>query len=332
MSKPFNSELHKDIIALKKVAVVMGPNADFRHMFRSIMRVHNISRTTVYNELAKDYPGTYQPPGKQKNDPPFSSEEITAVKDLLFNRIPANTIVKTMSSLLGFRYSKTRLDNVKKFIKNGVNQDDSIPGNNPDYTRDLMIQNIFKKLSGFDLSDKHRVHAIELDGMTYHVNSRVIKDCLLHIAASAATGGKDISEVTRFDMETILLNEIDTYKHNIRHFSPADIRQLNAVRLTLYKNESKNNAAKQSLKDNFNDVCRIVKHFAPNALRRDIARIHREVTQSSVPAELPLPALNEDMDESIIPPLLTKEGTEGRSTPQTINTNNPDSKEEQQPE
>lgn len=102
MPKPFNEELHKDIIALKKVAVVMGPNADFRHMFRSIMRVHNISRTTVYNELAKDYPGTYQPPGKQKNDPPFSSVEITAVKDLLFNRIPANTIVKTMSSLLGF--------------------------------------------------------------------------------------------------------------------------------------------------------------------------------------------------------------------------------------
>jgi len=319
MPKPFNSELHKDIIALKKVAVVMGPNADFRHMFRSIMRVHNISRTTVYNELAKDYPGTYQPPGKQKNDPPFSSEEITAVKDLLFNRIPANTIVKTMSSLLGFRYSKTRLDNVKKFIKNGVNQDDSIPGNNPDYTRDLMIQNIFKKLSGFDLSDKHRVHAIELDGMTYHVNSRVIKDCLLHLAASAAAGGKDISEVTRFDMETILLNEIDTYKHNIRHFSPADIRQLNAIRLTLFKNESKNNAAK----DNFSDICRIVKHFAPNALRRDIARIHREVTQSSASSDF---ARSEATKQS------PQINGFNKPTPQFINTNNPDSKEEQQPE
>lgn len=290
--KPFNKSLYKDITELKELYASSGPRSgDYKEKFRSIMQHHKISRTTMFEELSKDVPGAYRTRDRISRIIQVSGNEIQEVKELIYKRKSYQEIRKTMELSLGFPYSERRLLKVKKLIALGImsklkvpndgikEPEDGVKGMNPPETVAVkpavatkpIINNLFYTLSGFDLTDNSRIHDVELGGDVYKVSNLVVKESLAHIAASASNSGMHIHEVTRFEMESLLLWQIKQVRLG-RLITPAGLKQLESIRKSLDRQDS--TAEKSAME--LEAVYKTVKLFAPNALRSDIMRVFEE--------------------------------------------------------
>ncbi len=298
--KPFNEQLNKDITELKELYASTGPRSGaYKGRFRSIMQHHKISRSTMFEELSKEVPGAYKTRDRMNRRIPVGEDEIQEVKELIYKRKSYLDIRKTMELSLGFPYSERRLLKVKKLIASGIMSKLRVPNDNIKEPRDGIkgvlppnavavkpavaskpttlgnikpgINNLFYTLSGFDLTDKSLIHNVILGDEVHPVSSLVIKESLAHIAASAANSGMHIHEVTRFEMESLLLWQIKQVRLG-KYITPAGLKQLESIRKSLDRADS--TAEKSAME--LEAVYKTVKLFAPNALRADIMRTFEE--------------------------------------------------------
>ncbi len=276
MPKPFNKSLHDDISLLKSAK--SGTNSpEYQKLFSAIMEKHKLSRSTIYEELTKEIPGIYR---TKSMTVPIEKVEILMVKKLLLSGVKTAEIIKILNEELGINYTPKRLAKIKKHIASakktgteftmemgegiGYVNSQALPAPIPVIGELRKMFYRFAKLK-IDSDSLRLAYSISIGSKTYHISGRVIKDCLDHIVYSAANGGKDIEELSRFDMETILLDQLHSVKRGY-YMSPAGIKQLESIRKSLSASD-----AARSNAYNFFDVYRVVKQFAPKARRHEIA-------------------------------------------------------------
>ncbi|MBZ0201864.1 MAG: hypothetical protein K8I03_02480 [Ignavibacteria bacterium] len=268
MTKPFNKSLNADINLLKNVKVAED-SAEYKDFFNRIMKKHGISRTTMFVELAKDTPGSYKKHDHSGRKFPITKKEAEMVKELLFKRKSQSFICKAMSNELGFNYTLRRLAKAKGEIIALGNPHD--PKGIPATKFQGNIRRLFHKFAELDLSNPNQVYWINFEGVETPFTSTFIKETMDRAAAFAAAaksginpaGGMTLEDIYRYDMQTILLDELRQIK-NGRYASPRDIKNLDAIRRSLAQS---NQTAGYTL----DDVLRAVQHYAPSATKDDVS-------------------------------------------------------------
>ncbi len=306
--KPFNSALNSDITKLKELFAVKGPkNPEYKEMFSGIMQRHNLSRSTVYTELCKDTPGSYKKTDRKSWMVKISPREMDLVAELVVTGKKNHDICKAMSLEMGFNYTLRRLiktrqkiataaaviikndpkiiKHVIKTIPSGIkslldmenpqktnynprnNNSVNTPSAGSSKTKGC-ARKFFYELSGIDLSNLKSIISLNFYGSEKNVSASVIKECLDHIAASSEADGKNIYELTKFDIETLLLQQLKYAKLN-QYISPVELKQLTAIHKTLLLHEENSVSGGYTL----DDVFRVVQRFSPNATREEVAKI-----------------------------------------------------------
>ncbi|MBN8584611.1 MAG: hypothetical protein J0M37_05895 [Ignavibacteria bacterium] len=291
MAKPFNQLLHDDIKMLKDIDRGAYPE-EFKLAFRNIMKRHSISRTTVYAELEKAIPGVYKTHDSKSRHILIDRKEVELVKDLLSEGRSIRYISRTMSLELGFRYTPYRIYKVKELIYSGKSETEIYPvvqaaagiesaklleervSPVPPKPKEPVefkgnISLLFYRLSMLNFIDPERKLKIKIAGNTIETSGRVVKDCLSHIICSAGGGGQNIPEVCRFEMETILIKELDAAKRGIK-LTPSALKQLESIRISLLS--SSESSRKPQIKGGYDldDVVNAVRHFAPDTKKDEV--------------------------------------------------------------
>lgn len=290
MPKPFNKQLHKDILLLKKIAHAKG-TPEYKKVFNGIMQFHGISKATIYNELAKEVPGSYKDYESKGRTVEISPREIDTVSELLKAGKTIDFIKNHMSIELGFSYSSIRLNKVKCILNsNGkpldplILNEDEAEINQASHGKtsvDLKqtepvkfkgnIRKFFYRLSHVEKISKDRTIRIDMEGNVFPVNKAMVKSFFDMLAASGETGGKSKEEIFRFNMETILLNESDMYRRGV-YIAPGGVKQLESVRKSLAETSPDNEKNNSKGGYNLDDIHMAVSHFSPNTTRDDVVR------------------------------------------------------------
>lgn len=290
MPKPFNKQLHKDILLLKKIAHAKG-TPGYKKVFSGIMQFHGISKSTIYNELAKEVPGSYKDYESKGRTVEISPREIDTVRELLKAGKTIDFIKNHMSIELGFSYSDIRLNKVKYILNSYgkpldpliLNEDETEidrtgPGQTPADPEPAEpvkfkgnIRKFFYRLSHVEKISKDRTIRIDMEGNVFPVNKAMVKSFFDMLAASGETGGKSKGEIFRFNMETILLNESDMYRRGV-YIAPGGVKQLESVRKSLAETSPDNEKNHSKGGYNLDDIHMAVRHFSPNTTREDVVR------------------------------------------------------------
>lgn len=117
--KPFNQLLHNDIMELKSYTG-SHDEASYKQLMKKVQTKHGISRTTLYNEISKDVPGSYKAYESRGRVVPLTQKEAIMVKEMLQHGKTTEEIRNTMSIELGFSYSARRVNSVKQQINHGA--------------------------------------------------------------------------------------------------------------------------------------------------------------------------------------------------------------------
>ena len=125
--RKFNKALNKDITELKTLHMKKD-KTEFRKRKAEIMKQHKISKATVYREMKKDNPGTYNSP---RFNPPVrevTEKEKELVGGMLYRQIPVERIRSEMEKRSGQSYSWDRIDMIRKQIESDGSNLSVIPG------------------------------------------------------------------------------------------------------------------------------------------------------------------------------------------------------------
>lgn len=290
MPKPFNKKLHKDVLLLKSISHAKG-TPEYKKVFNGIMQFHGISKATLYNELAKEVPGSYKEYESKGRTVEISRMEVDAVNELLKAGKTIDFIKNHMTVELGFSYSTIRLNKVKYILNsNGkplnpliLNEDETEVNHAESANKTLNlcptepvkfkgnIRKFFYRLSHIANISKDRTIKIDMEGNVFPVHKGMVKSFFDTMAASGETGGKSKDEIFRFNMETILLNESDMYRKGV-YIAPGWIKQLEFVRKSLAETSPENEKNISKGGYNLDDIHIAVSHFSPNTTREDVVR------------------------------------------------------------
>src|SRR5689334_21848859 len=104
--KPFNSALNTDITKLKEILDQKGrKDPGYADLFKKIMERHDISRTTVYTELAKDQPGAYKKRNHKAGAVKISKREMDILAlNMIGGKNTTDELCKAMTTEMGFSY------------------------------------------------------------------------------------------------------------------------------------------------------------------------------------------------------------------------------------
>lgn len=290
MPKPFNQQLHDDILLLKTFANAKG-TPQYKKLFESIMKIHGISKATVYNELAKDKPGfykDYEPKGRSVN---ISRKEVDTVNMLLKKGKTIDFIKKFMKVELGFSYSSLRLKKVKQIINSAgkvikvikpnpaqTEAEHRYTGNDPAKPSPAEpvefkgnIRKFFYRLSHIEKISDDRTIKIDIKGNVFDVHKSIVESFFNTLAASGETGGKSKDEILRLYIETVLFNKTYKFSKGI-YIAPGELKQLEYIRKSLAQTSQvkADNSSKGGY--NLDDIMDAVCHFSPKTSREDVVR------------------------------------------------------------
>lgn len=113
MAKPFNKKLNEDITKLKLLHAKKD-KTEFNKLKAEIMERHSISKATVYRELQKDVPGSYD---RKRSDRPVTAKEIGMVRALLEQQYKIQDIIDVLERKTGMPYSWDRIDKIRLQIE-----------------------------------------------------------------------------------------------------------------------------------------------------------------------------------------------------------------------
>jgi len=114
--KKFNKALNVDITELKTL-YIKKDKTEFKKLKAEIMQKHNISRATVYREIAKEVPGSYRQPKYSNSAPEITAYEKELVRVWLFKRVPMETICHDLERYMSQNYTWERVDRIRKAIE-----------------------------------------------------------------------------------------------------------------------------------------------------------------------------------------------------------------------
>lgn len=112
--KPFNKQLNEDINRLK-ILHAKKDKSEFNQLKSEVMKRHSISKATVYREMRKDVPGSYE---RKRSDRPVTAKEIQMVRELLHQQIKVQDIISVMERKTGMPYSWDRIDKIRSAMSN----------------------------------------------------------------------------------------------------------------------------------------------------------------------------------------------------------------------
>jgi len=310
MSKPFNKSLHIDIIKLRGLSAE-GNKSAYRVLFEQIMKRYDLSRSAVYDELHKETPGAYKNSTRGPAIGKISKRELDLISGAIIRKESTAQMCRSLSQEMGFVYSHRRLARAKEILSQNAAK---VPDDKPKviverlgggfetfdklkkmrenaaklkeyegletalYANDDATRKFFFILAGLDVSDPERIIRLECGDTSHDVSALVIKEALEHIAASAASGGKDICTACRYDIETLLLKKLDSARKG-GLLTPNELRQLVAIHKTLReqntpaaKSEGHSSAPLGAGGYTLDDVCRVAHHFAPGTKKEEVLK------------------------------------------------------------
>lgn len=157
--KPYNKELHEDILKLKKLHAKKD-KSEFNNLKAEIMQKHKISKATVYREMKKDSPGEYRLPNYFPSKMDITITEALMVRELLLAGRQVTEIIKIMGRELGINYYWDRFDAARK---TGGELDES--EYDPKKTYFPVKGNTFsERLLGMEFMAEDTYRKLELDG------------------------------------------------------------------------------------------------------------------------------------------------------------------------
>ncbi|MBZ0202355.1 MAG: hypothetical protein K8I03_04990 [Ignavibacteria bacterium] len=305
MSKPFNPALNADIKKLHEIPKNTRRN-EYKLLFNDVMKRHNISRSALYRELSKETPGQYKTPDRRSRRVRISKHELDLLAGYTASHKSNSEICRLMSVEMGFSYSRVRLlqaknklhafsqeilENKPKIIlrvlgnapvarpfdiHNESEQLSTSPDDGksaPNGRENLSAADFFFRLSGIDLSDPKAIAALQFGENEYKVSTSVIKECLERIVRSAELGGKSTREMIKFEVESLILNQLSRAKNDY-FYNYSQLRHLSMVRANLLSLGSDTKAAKPpSGGYNLDDLLRVVQHFSPSTGREEVIKL-----------------------------------------------------------
>jgi len=290
MPKPFNQKLHNDILLLKSIAHAKG-TPQYKKVFEGIMMLHGISKATVYNELAKEIPGSYKDYESRGRTVEITRKEAETVYMLLKEGKTIDFIKNHMTVELGFRYSNLRLNKVKQKLNSaglalkpvkpsevhteagpgasGSNHVNSSPAEPVKFKGN--IRKFFYMLSHIEKISDDKTIKIEIEGNVFDVNKNLVKSFFDILAASGETGGKSKDEILRLNIETILFHKTEKYSNGV-YVEAGKLKQLESIRKSLAQTAQvkSDNSSKGGY--NLDDITDAVSHFSPKTSREEVVR------------------------------------------------------------
>ncbi|MEO8514975.1 MAG: hypothetical protein ABI543_15565, partial [Ignavibacteria bacterium] len=210
-------------------------------------------------------------------------------------------ISKTMSLELGFRYTPYRIYKVKELTASGKKISGKEPVIEPSASRFSArlleegniapvamedkpiefkgnIRRLFYRLSMIDLIDPERALKINISGNIIQVSSRTIKNCFAYMVYSALHNGSDIPGSCRFEMEAILISELESIRLGNK-LTPSALRQLEGIRRSLHALPKSEDSSALNGGYNMDDIYRAVSHFSPNTTRDQVVKFMEGVVE-----------------------------------------------------
>ena len=229
--RKFNQALNKDITELKTLHIKKD-KTEFRKRKAEIMKQHKISKATVYREMKKDNPGTYNTP---RFNPPVrevTAKEKELVMGMLYRQMPVERIRSEMEKQSGQSYSWDRIDMIRKEIERefyspennapNASKEDQAPMQKGEMIayespHGMEMKLFLEKVLNIDKMAPGSVITINVKGTDLKLGSDAIHD-MQRIAANTTAGrGYDALEVARINCKHILIEQVRYISYGNAH-------------------------------------------------------------------------------------------------------------------
>ena len=301
--KQFNPTLHNDIIKLRKLN--KSSPVEYKKLLDKICIKHNLSRSTVYRELAKSKPGSYRRRPHKPCMSKITTHELELITEMIVAHKSDEEMLKEMSLVKGFDYSRVRLAKAKQKIRIAshlINHPkpkivhhiydpkmvDGMKISNVSFIRtdgkdgltpkdpklpvyEGNASKFFYALAGIDTKDPDGIQKLSFPGGEVHyVKNSVIKGALDELAASSESGGKSKEGSVNFSIDVLLRNQLNSAMRR-GYITPLELRQLASTTRVL--TQLRNSQAPAGGNYSFDEVMHIVGVFSPGASREHVAKI-----------------------------------------------------------
>lgn len=274
--KKFNQALNKDITELKTLHMKKD-KSEFRKRKAEIMKQHNISKATVYREMKKDNPGTYNSP---RYNPPVrevTAKEKELVSGMLYRQLPVERIRSEMEKQSGQSYSWDRIDMIRKQIENEgniLNADKSadatpaiaigrMKGGMIEYEspHGMEMKLFLEKVLNIDKIAPGSIITVDVKGSPVKLGSDAVHEMQRIAANSSAGRGYDALEVARINSKHILIEQV-------RYTSYGNAQTIkDQIEIIKILNTLESNGRKPGI--DFEFLVNAVKHFTKGKVKRE---------------------------------------------------------------
>lgn len=222
--KKFNQSLNKDISELKTLHMKKD-KTEFRKRKAEIMKQHNISKATVYREMKKDNPGTYNSP---RYNPPVrevTAKEKELVSGMLYRQLPVERIRSEMEKQSGQSYSWDRIDMIRKQIESEGSILSVIPGAAAktaaianarmkggmieyESPHGMEMKLFLEKVLNIDKMAPGSIITVDVKGSPVKLGSDAVHEMQRIAANSSAGRGYDALEVAKINSKHIIIEQV----------------------------------------------------------------------------------------------------------------------------
>ena len=230
--KKFNQALNKDITELKTL-YIKKDKTEFRQKKAEIIRKHNISKATVYREMAKDVPGSYRQPKYRNRAPEVTAKEKDLVRSLLYKKMSIETVCSEMERLKSQNYTWKRINRIRKEIEKddlAAKENANKPGivitvgettgeitplkNESAWGEDLKY--LLERLLNADKISNDSYITVIVKGRAFKATEEVRKDILNKLANAADANGKSIMDSIDTDSKHLLKEQLRSMKNGLK--------------------------------------------------------------------------------------------------------------------
>jgi len=273
--RKFNQALNKDITELKTLHMKKD-KTEFRKRKAEIIKQHKISKATVYREMKKDSPGTYNSP---RYNPPVrevTGKEKELVGGMLYRQMPIERIRSEMEKQSGQSYSWDRIDMIRKQIESEsdsgkknlspaanesaapMREGDMIKYESP---HGMEMKLFLGKVLNIEKMAPGSLITIDVKGYGVTLGSDAVHD-MQRIAANTTAGrGYDALEVARINSKHMCIEQVRYISYGEAH-TIKDLVEINKI-LDSFESTGRKPGI------DFEFLVDVVKHFTKGKVKRE---------------------------------------------------------------
>lgn len=284
--RKFNKALNTDITELKTLHMKKD-KTEFRKRKAEVMQKHNISKATIYREMNKDMPGSYQQPKYSNKAQEITEKEKEMVKTLMFKKIPFVHICNEMTRLKNENYSWDRFDRIRKEIEKDMKAEvnakkvyepiiigeitgEVIPLKKESaWGGDLKLT--LEAIVNMDKMDKDSYVPLIIKGREIKITEEIRRDMNAKLANAADADGKPIMDSIDSDTKHLLKEQLQNMKNGMKY----SVRDLYDIR-KMYKEMGGVNTFQPI---DFDLLVAVVQHFKPDATLDEIENVTSDLAE-----------------------------------------------------